>query len=139
MGSMSVAVMGGASHLKRPWDEAQYNEFDGQSAAPTLMASELNERFPADSLSTVERRLLPISTSAELVAVADNQPRRSSPPSYRGGKSRPLDTSRSGLNSPLKRPRLLEDLEIEATRVDRSGSTTSPADDLVSLLSIILP
>ena len=62
---MLLAVMGSSSHLKRPWDDRDYDRSQQQHVGVFTSATDSGQRFSVDATSPIQRKLPPILTTSE--------------------------------------------------------------------------
>ena len=62
---MLLAVMGSGSHLKRPWDDRDFDRSQQQHIGVSTSATDSGRRFSVDATSPIQRKLPPILTGDE--------------------------------------------------------------------------
>jgi hypothetical protein len=62
---MLLAVMGSGSHLKRPWDDRDFDRSPQQHIGVSTSATDSGRRFSVDATSPIQRKLPPILTGNE--------------------------------------------------------------------------
>src|ERR1700733_188728 len=62
---MLLAVMGSGSHLKRPWDDRDFDRSQQQHIGVSTSATDSGRRFSIDATSPIQRKLPPILTGEE--------------------------------------------------------------------------
>src|SRR2546423_4776230 len=60
-----LAVMGSGSHMKRPWDETEFDRSRTQHIAASPSATESARRFSIDPSAAIGQRLPPVVTTNE--------------------------------------------------------------------------
>jgi hypothetical protein len=71
---MLLAVMGSGSHLKRPWDDRDYDRPQQQHIGASTSATHLGRRFSIDATSPIQRKLPPILTTNERLSQVPQGP-----------------------------------------------------------------
>src|ERR1700743_3403210 len=62
---MLLAVMGSGSHLKRSWDDRDFDKLQQQHIGVSTSATGSGRRFSVDATSFIQRKLPPILTGDE--------------------------------------------------------------------------
>jgi hypothetical protein len=62
---MLLAVMGSGSHLKRPWDDSDFDRSQQRHIGVSTSATDSGRRFSIDATSPILRKLPPILTGDE--------------------------------------------------------------------------
>jgi hypothetical protein len=62
---MLLAVMGSGSHLKRPWDDSDFDRSQQRHIGVSTSATDSGRRFSIDATSPIPRKLPPILTGDE--------------------------------------------------------------------------
>src|SRR5271156_3293891 len=62
---MLLAVMGSGSHLKRQWDDRDYDRSQQQHVGVSTSPTDSGRRFSVDATSPIQRKLPPILTTDE--------------------------------------------------------------------------
>jgi len=62
---MLLAVMGSGSHLKRQWDDRDYDRSQQQHVGVSTSATDSGRRLSVDATSPIQRKLPPILTTNE--------------------------------------------------------------------------
>ena len=62
---MLLAVMGSGSHLKRQWDDRDYDRSQQQHVGVSTSATDSGRRLSVDATSPIQRKLPPILTTDE--------------------------------------------------------------------------
>jgi hypothetical protein len=131
---MLLAVMGSGSHLKRPWDDRDFDRSQQQHIGVSTSATGSGRRFSIDATSPIQRKLPPILTGEER------------PPQVPQGHSWSVSAERretlSGNGSPplrtedtLKRRRLSYEHK-ESTSTEGFDFKTSTGSSSVSVLKL---
>jgi hypothetical protein len=127
---MLLAVMGSGSHLKRPWDDGDYDRSQQQHVGVSTSATDSGRRFSVDATSPIQRNLPPILTTNERPSqVPQGHPWTVNvePRETLGGKGSPPphteDTpKRPRLSYEHKEPTSTEGFDFKASTVNSSVS-----------------
>jgi hypothetical protein len=131
---MLLAVMGSGSHLKRPWDDRDYDGSQQQHVGVSTSSTDSGRRFSVDATSPIQRKLPPILTTHERLShgpqghswTVNVEPRetlsgKGSPPPYCEGTP--------------KRPRLSYE-QKESTSTEGFDFKASTVNSSVSVLKL---
>jgi hypothetical protein len=133
---MLFTVMGGCSHLKRPWDESELHGSQNQLSSVSTSVTESGRRFSVDLSSPVAQRLPPMLATHERPQALRQHSWTASAeageaPTYKG-------SPRPYAEGSTKRPRLFYD-EKESTSAERFDYKSSTADCSVRNFSFYFP
>ena len=128
---MLLAVMGSGSHLKRQWDDRDYDRSQQQHVGVSTSATDSGQRFSVDATSPIQQKLPPILTSPSQVPQGHSWTINVEPRETLSGKGSPPPHA----EGTHKRPRLSYEHK-ESTSTEGFDFKASTVSSSVSVLKL---